>query len=98
VTANEREIIPEREQPCGWRGSVRHGYHGESRRGRSNPRRATPDGRQARRYMPLYRHLHRPGLGGTIQEAFVADRGDLLSTDLALFSRKLANWLVFYNA
>ena len=34
----------------------------------------------------------------TIQESFVDDHDDLLFTDLALFNRKLADWLVFYNA
>jgi len=33
----------------------------------------------------------------TIQESFVDDHEDLLFTDLALFNRKLADWLVFYN-
>jgi hypothetical protein len=34
----------------------------------------------------------------TIQESFVNDHEDLPFTDLALFNRKLADWLVFYNA
>jgi transposase InsO family protein len=34
----------------------------------------------------------------TIQESFVDYHEDLLFTDLALFNRKLADWLVFYNA
>jgi len=34
----------------------------------------------------------------TIQESFVDDHEELLFTDLALFNRKLADWLVFYNA
>jgi transposase InsO family protein len=34
----------------------------------------------------------------TIQESFVDDHEDLLFTDLALFNRKLADWLVFSNA
>jgi len=34
----------------------------------------------------------------TIQESFVDDHEELLFTDLALFNRKLADWLVFDNA
>ena len=34
----------------------------------------------------------------TIQESFVDYHEELLFTDLALFSRKLADWLAFYNA
>jgi hypothetical protein len=34
----------------------------------------------------------------TIQESFVDYPEELLFTDLALFNRKLADWLVFYNA
>jgi hypothetical protein len=34
----------------------------------------------------------------TIQESFVDDHEEWLFTDLALFNRKLADWLVFYNA
>jgi hypothetical protein len=34
----------------------------------------------------------------TIQESFVDDHEDLPFTDLALFNRKLADWLVFDNA
>jgi transposase InsO family protein len=34
----------------------------------------------------------------TIQESFVDYHEELLFTDLALFNRKLADWLVFYNA
>jgi transposase InsO family protein len=34
----------------------------------------------------------------TLQESFVDYQEDLLFTDLALFNRKLADWLVFSNA
>jgi hypothetical protein len=34
----------------------------------------------------------------TIQESFVDYHEELLFTDLTLFNRKLADWLVFYNA
>jgi hypothetical protein len=39
-----------------------------------------------------------PRFNRTIQESFVDYHEELLFTDLALFNRKLADWLVFYNA
>jgi len=41
---------------------------------------------------------HAERINRTIQESFVDDHEELLFTDLALFNRKLADWLVFYNA
>jgi len=43
-------------------------------------------------------NAHAERFNRTIQESFVDDHEDLLFTDLALFNRKLPDWLVFYNA
>jgi transposase InsO family protein len=43
-------------------------------------------------------NAHAERFNRTIQESFVDYHEELLFTDLALFNRKLANWLVFYNA
>jgi hypothetical protein len=42
-------------------------------------------------------NAHAERFNRTIQESFVDYHEDLLFTDLALFNRKLADWLVFYN-
>jgi transposase InsO family protein len=42
-------------------------------------------------------NTHAERFNRTIQESFVDYHEDLLFTDLALFNRKLADWLVFYN-
>jgi transposase InsO family protein len=42
-------------------------------------------------------NAHAERFNRTIQESFVDYHEELLFTDLALFNRKLANWLVFYN-
>jgi hypothetical protein len=42
-------------------------------------------------------NAHAERFNRTIQESFVDDHEELLFTDLALFNRKLADWLVFYN-
>jgi transposase InsO family protein len=41
---------------------------------------------------------HAERFNRTIQESFVDYHEELLFTDLALFNRKLADWLAFYNA
>jgi hypothetical protein len=46
----------------------------------------------------LKMNAHAERFNRTIQESFVDYHEDLLFTDLALFNRKLADWLVFYNA
>jgi len=43
-------------------------------------------------------NAHAERFNRTIQESFVDYHEELLFTDLALFNRKLADWLVFYNA
>jgi Transposase and inactivated derivatives, IS30 family len=43
-------------------------------------------------------NAHAERFNRTIQESFVDNHEELLLTDLALFNRKLADWLVFYNA
>jgi Transposase and inactivated derivatives, IS30 family len=43
-------------------------------------------------------NAHAERFNRTIQESFVNYHEELLFTDLALFNRKLADWLVFYNA
>jgi transposase InsO family protein len=43
-------------------------------------------------------NAHAERFNRTLQESFVDYHEDLLFTDLALFNRKLADWLVFYNA
>lgn len=43
-------------------------------------------------------NAHAERFNRTIQESFVDYHENLLFTDLALFNRKLADWLVFYNA
>ena len=40
-------------------------------------------------------NAHAERFNRTLQESFVDDHEDLLFTDLALFNRKLAEWLVF---
>jgi hypothetical protein len=40
---------------------------------------------------------HAERFNRTIQESFVDDHEELLFTDLALFNRKLADWLAFYK-
>jgi transposase InsO family protein len=42
-------------------------------------------------------NAHAERFNRTIQESFVDYHEELLFTDLALFNRKLADWLVFYN-
>jgi transposase InsO family protein len=42
-------------------------------------------------------NAHAERFNRTIQESFVDYHEDLLFTDLAVFNRKLADWLVFYN-
>ena len=42
-------------------------------------------------------NAHAERFNRTLQESFVDYHEDLLFTDLALFNRKLADWLVFYN-
>jgi transposase InsO family protein len=43
-------------------------------------------------------NAHAERFNRTIQESFVDYHEELLFTDLTLFNRKLADWLVFYNA
>jgi transposase InsO family protein len=43
-------------------------------------------------------NAHAERFNRTIQESFVDYHEELLFTDLALFNRKIADWLVFYNA
>jgi len=43
-------------------------------------------------------NAHTERFNRTIQESFVDYHEDLLFTDLALFNRKLADWLVVSNA
>jgi hypothetical protein len=43
-------------------------------------------------------NAHAERFNRTVQESFVDYHEELLFTDLALFNRKLADWLVFYNA
>ena len=43
-------------------------------------------------------NAHLEGFNRTIQESFVDYHEDLLFTDIDLFNRKLADWLLFYNA
>ena len=42
-------------------------------------------------------NAHTERFNRTIQASFADDHEDLLFTDLALFNRKLADWLVFSN-
>jgi hypothetical protein len=42
-------------------------------------------------------NAHAERFNRTVQESFVDDHEELLFTDLALFDRKLADGLVFYN-
>ena len=42
-------------------------------------------------------NAHAEYFNHTLQESLVDDHEDLLFTDLALFNRKLAEWLVFTN-